>query len=81
MWATFVKCSAIYQRSRFTASLQARPTGDGPCGLRDYGTGLWEGGDPGCDHDENAPKIRERSNFNEGFNERWGVGTHGSRAS
>jgi DNA modification methylase len=43
-------------------------------GLRDYGTGTWEGGDEGCDHEKNAPKIRAASNFNEGFNERWGQG-------
>jgi DNA modification methylase len=37
-------------------------------GLRDYGTGSWEGGDVNCDH------FRPASNFNAGFNERWGQG-------
>ena len=36
-------------------------------GLRDYGTGTWEGGDPDCDH-------ARPTNFNENFNERWGQG-------
>ena len=25
------------------------------CGLRDYGTGTWEGGDEGCDHLHKIP--------------------------
>jgi DNA modification methylase len=37
-------------------------------GLRDYGTGLWEGGDPDCDH------ARPTTTYNAGFNERWGQG-------
>lgn len=37
-------------------------------GLRDYGTGSWEGGDPSCDH------ARPTTNMNQGFNERWGQG-------
>jgi hypothetical protein len=28
-------------------------------GLRDYGTGLWEGGDPGCAHQEVQPQNRD----------------------
>lgn len=36
-------------------------------GLRDYGTGAWEGGDPDCDHQQDT-------GFNAGFNERWGQG-------
>jgi DNA modification methylase len=35
-------------------------------GLRDYGTGEWEGGDPACDH------IRPKTTYNDGFNARWG---------
>jgi DNA modification methylase len=35
-------------------------------GLRDYGTGEWEGGEPGCDH------VEQVQNLNVGFNERWG---------
>ena len=26
-------------------------------GLRDYGTGTWEGGDPACDHKQEAPRF------------------------
>lgn len=37
-------------------------------GLRDYGTGRWEGGDPDCDHE------RPSTTMNVGFNERWGQG-------
>jgi DNA modification methylase len=37
--------------SPFTPSSHRRPTGDGACGLRDYGTGAWDGGDPECDHE------------------------------
>lgn len=37
-------------------------------GLRDYGTGTWEGGDPGCPHE------RPSTTMNVGFNERWGQG-------
>lgn len=37
-------------------------------GLRDYGTGRWEGGDPDCDHE------RPTTTMNVGFNERWGQG-------
>jgi DNA modification methylase len=37
-------------------------------GLRDYGTGSWEGGDPECDH------ARPTTTMNVGFNERWGQG-------
>lgn len=37
-------------------------------GLRDYGTGTWEGGDPACPHE------RPTTNMNQGFNERWGQG-------
>lgn len=37
-------------------------------GLRDYGTGAWDGGDPACDHE------RPATNMNAGFNERWGKG-------
>jgi DNA modification methylase len=37
-------------------------------GLRDYGTGSWEGGDEGCDHQ------RPSTSMNVGFNERWGQG-------
>jgi DNA modification methylase len=37
-------------------------------GLRDYGTGAWDGGDPDCDHME---ELRS-SSYNVGFNERWG---------
>lgn len=33
--------------------------------LRDYGTGVWEGGDAACDH--TVPHT-----YNTGFNERWG---------
>jgi hypothetical protein len=35
-------------------------------GLRDYGTGLWDGGDPDCDHAAGSTHL------NVGFNERWG---------
>ena len=35
-------------------------------GLRDYGTAVWEGGDPDCDHQMIRPHR------NKGFNERWG---------
>jgi DNA modification methylase len=35
-------------------------------GLRDYGTGLWDGGDPDCDH------VAGSTHLNVGFNERWG---------
>lgn len=37
-------------------------------GLRDYGTGEWDGGDPACDH------ARPPTSMNQGFNERWGQG-------
>ena len=37
-------------------------------GLRDYGTGAWEGGDPDCDH------ARPTTTYNQSFNERWGQG-------
>jgi site-specific DNA-methyltransferase (cytosine-N4-specific) len=37
-------------------------------GLRDYGTGSWEEGDPDCDH------ARPATTMNVGFNERWGQG-------
>lgn len=37
-------------------------------GLRDYGTGKWEGGTVDCDH------IKPITNYNKGFNERWGNG-------
>ena len=38
-------------------------------GLRDYGTGRWEGGDEGCDH------ARPTTTYNQNFNERWGQGS------
>jgi len=50
MWATCVKCFGIFPTSQFTPLLPVLPTGDDACGLRDYGTGLWEGGKPDCDH-------------------------------
>jgi len=37
-------------------------------GLRDYGTGEWNGGDPDCDH------LKPVTTMNVGFNERWGQG-------
>jgi len=37
-------------------------------GLRDYGTGQWEGGNADCDH------IKPITNYNKGFNERYGNG-------
>ena len=37
-------------------------------GLRDYGTGTWEGGEEDCDH------IRRKIVLNQDFNERWGQG-------
>lgn len=37
-------------------------------GLRDYGTGQWEGGAAECDH------IKPITNYNKGFNERYGNG-------
>jgi DNA modification methylase len=37
-------------------------------GLRDYGTGTWDGGDPGCDH----KRPVSTSPLNANFNERWG---------
>lgn len=37
-------------------------------GLRDYGTGQWEGGDAECDH------VKPTTNYNKGFNARWGNG-------
>jgi DNA modification methylase len=37
-------------------------------GLRDYGTGTWEGGDVDCDH----KKPLGNSHLNANFNERWG---------
>ena len=35
-------------------------------GLRDYGTGKWEGGDPNCDHVANskATKVQGNPEFN-----------------
>lgn len=36
--------------------------------LRDYQTGIWDGGDPACDH------MRPSTSMNRGFNERWGQG-------
>ena len=38
-------------------------------GLRDYGTGQWEGGDPSCDH------VAGSDHRDLGFNERWGSTT------
>jgi DNA modification methylase len=38
-------------------------------GLRDYGTGQWEGGDEDCDH------SRPPDHLNAGFNERYGHGS------
>jgi DNA modification methylase len=38
-------------------------------GLRDYGTGLWDGGDPDCDH------AAGNDHRNIGFNERYGRAT------
>ena len=37
-------------------------------GLRDYGTGSWEGGDPGCDH------LGEPFRTKSKLNENWGAG-------
>jgi DNA modification methylase len=56
-----LKYSATFRPSPFTASFVVHPTGDRPCGLRDYGTGLWGGGDPDCDHAKaNAREPHER---------------------
>lgn len=40
--------SKLYLLNRFIVLLLHRHTGE--CGLRDYGTGTWEGGDSACDH-------------------------------
>jgi DNA modification methylase len=44
------KCCATFRTKASTWFARRLLTGDGPCGLRDYGTGLWGGGDPDCDH-------------------------------
>jgi DNA modification methylase len=68
MWAMFGKCCAICRTSLSTWSARRLLTGDGACGLRDYGTGLWEGGDDSCDH------AKPTTTYNQDFNERWGQG-------
>src|SRR5271157_2627802 len=42
-------------------------------GLRDYGVEpqVW-GGEPGCEHEWGDETTVKQSNYNEGFNERWG---------
>ncbi len=45
------KFCATCRTSPSTWFARARPTGDGACGLRDYGTGSWEGGDANHAHD------------------------------
>lgn len=48
-------------------------------GLRDYGTGTWEGGDPDCDHIANpkATKVQGNPLFNENRPSREGTHTKG----
>jgi len=46
---TFSTFSVNCLTSRSIAALRVLPTGSA-WGLRDYGTGAWEGGDEGCDH-------------------------------
>ena len=47
-------------------------------GLRDYGTGKWEGGDPDCKHDKIEHKTREKRGGFEGSIQSNNVGSFGS---
>jgi len=61
---TFSTFSVNCLTSRSIAALRVLPTGE-PWGLRDYGTGAWEGGDEGCDHTAAAKKGRADYGFSE----------------
>ena len=58
------------------ACLRAMPTRSVHCivtsppywGLRDYGTGTWEGGDKDCDHDSSKMEKRTRETYNNSGN-------------
>jgi len=47
-------------------------------GLRDYGTGKWEGGDPNCKHEKIEHKTREKRGGFEGSIQSNNVGSFGS---